>query len=326
MITQKLGIVGVGHVGEHVLAYGVLSNLFAEIVVMDPYKDIAHGEALDQAHATGLDSRSNIRIYAGDYSDLADADVIIVAATHHYPDRNVPADRQKLMIDNIPVVYEIMSNIAAQTQEAIVIWITNPADTVTYMAITEHGYPKERVFGTGTTLDTARLRHYFGQYYNVNPLSVHGYMLGEHGNTAFAALSRLSIAGISYQELDQYFPQKETPDLSTVSQAIVDTAYDVFHAKFGVTNAAIGQSAIDIAKSVMLDEKTIFPVTTLIQAGEYGLDRDTAFSIPCVIGRQGIERRLLVSLNDDEMTMLNRSAGAINANIDLVDEIRQQTE
>lgn len=322
MKSQKLGIIGVGHVGEHVLAYASSSNLFGEIVVIDSREELAFGEALDQDHATGLLSRPNVNIYSSNaYNDLSDADVIIVSATHVYPKGEVPADRQQLITNNASIIRSIMKNISEVTQEAIIIFITNPADTVIYMAANEFSYPKERMMSTGCMLDSARLRYIIGKHYNVDPKSVSGYMMGEHGYSAVPILSRLSVAGIPYDQLSKHFPDIKPLTADEVQEKVVQAAYEVFDNKFGVTNAAVAQSSIELARAILLDEHSIYPVSTPLLDGEYNTKRPVAFSTPTVITRQGWTKRFEVPLNEWETEKLNVSAESIRASIDLAESL-----
>ncbi|HBY89643.1 MAG: lactate/malate family dehydrogenase [Ruoffia tabacinasalis] len=322
MKSQKLGIIGVGHVGEHVLAYASSSNLFGEIVVIDSREELAFGEALDQDHATGLLSRPNVNIYSSNaYNDLSDADVIIVSATHVYPKGEVPADRQQLITNNASIIRSIMKNISEVTQEAIIIFITNPADTVIYMAANEFSYPKERMMSTGCMLDSARLRYIIGKHYNVDPKSVNGYMMGEHGYSAVPILSRLSVAGIPYDQLSKHFPDIEPLTADEVQEKVVQAAYEVFDNKFGVTNAAVAQSSIELARAILLDEHSIYPISTPLLEGEYNTERPVAFSTPTVITRQGWTKRFEVPLNEWETEKLNVSAESIRASIDLAESL-----
>lgn len=322
MKSQKLAIIGVGHVGEHVLAYASSSDLFAEIVVVDTRQNIAFGEALDQVHATGLLSRHNVNIYSStDYNDVRDADVIIVAATHVYPHGEVPADRQELITNNASIIRSIMKNISEVTQDAIIIFITNPADTVIYMAANEFAYPKERMMSTGCMLDSARLRYIIGKHYGVDPKSVSGYMMGEHGYSAVPILSRLSIAGIPYEELSDHYPNIEPLKVEEIQEKVVQAAYEVFDNKVGVTNAAVAQSSIELARAILLDEHSIYPVSTPLLDGEYNTDRPVAFSTPTVVTRQGWTKRFEVSLNEWETEKLNESAASIRASIDLAESL-----
>ena len=308
MKNNKLAIVGVGHVGSYVLADAMKTDLFSEIVVIDKDKDVAFGEALDQAHATALTYMANTNVYAGDYQDVKDADVIIIAAGPSViiTDKNAKPDRALLAEVNAKVIREVMEGITTYTKDAIIIVITNPLDTILYIAENEFGYPKGRVFGTGTMLDSARLRHAVASNYNIDPKSVTGYMMGEHGMTAFPVFSRLNVQGFGEKELDIHFEGKEALNREVFGQKVVDTAYDVITSK-GWTNAAIAQAAITLAKAVLLDERSVYPVCTTLN-GQYGYEGDVALSMPCIIGKNGVEHQLEIELDAEEMKLLHKSA------------------
>jgi L-lactate dehydrogenase len=308
MKRNKLVIVGVGHVGSYVLADAMKLGLFAEIAVIDIDKDVAFGEALDQEHATALTYMSNTTVRAGDYSECADADVIICAAGPSMlkSEEDAMPDRAKLASVNSEIVREVMTGITKYTKDAIVILITNPLDTMLYIAENEFGYPKGRVFGTGTMLDSARLRKIIATNYDIDPKSVTGYMMGEHGHTAFPVLSRLNVQGFGEKELDQVFQGKEPLSRKGIKQQVVNAAFDVLNGK-GWTNAGIAQAAVTLAKAVLLDERSVYPVSTTLH-GQYGYDGDVALSMPCIIGRNGVEKQLEIALDEQELEWLHQSA------------------
>ncbi len=319
---QKLVIIGSGHVGEHVLAYAVSSELFGEVAIIDPRDQIAFGEALDQAHATGLLSRNNVDIHEGDYEDVHDADIIIVTATYYYYPDPIPEDRQVLLGNNAEIVRDIMKNISTRTKEPIIIFITNPADTVVHIAATEFDFPVNKIMSTGCMLDSSRLRYYIGQHYGVDPKSVSGYMMGEHGYTAFPALSHLTVGGIAFDDLETYFPEIAPLEPHEIKDKIVESAYEVFRAKVGVTNAGVAQASIDLARAVLLDEKSILPVSTYCGEGTPYADNPISYSTPTIVGRQGWERQLFVSLNEWEQEKLDTSIASIRANIKLAESLK----
>jgi len=318
MRTQKLAIIGLGHVGSSVLATAVQTELFGEIVLIDPRDHVAFGEGLDQTHAGGLLSRKNITIYAGTYGDVADANIIIIAATHVYPNGEIPADRQDLLTENLPIIHEIMKNIVRHTQTAMLIFITNPADTIIHIAAS-YDYPRNLLLSTGTMLDSSRLRQLLGQHYKVDPKAISGYMMGEHGYAAFPVLSHLTIGGIAYEQLSDYFPEIPLLTAEEIKEKVVQAAYDVFEAKNGVTNVAVAQSAIDIARCVLLDEKSIYPVSVPMSEYEYGFSGRCAYSVPCILGKDGVEKKLLVTLNEWEKGKLAEAVTSIRHSIALTE-------
>ncbi|NLH83189.1 MAG: L-lactate dehydrogenase [Phyllobacteriaceae bacterium] len=316
MHRNKLVVVGVGHVGSYVLADAMKIGLFAEIGVIDVLGDVAHGEALDQAQATALPYMNAIDVRDGGYGQCADADVIVVAAGGSVlPDPANPKaepDRTLLTGANSAVIREVMAGITRYTKDAIVVLITNPLDTMVYIAENEFDYPRGRVFGTGTMLDSARLRRLIADTYRIDPKSVSGYMMGEHGKTAFPVLSRTSVGGIPFAELPNHFAAtRDLSDPEMVKTKIVGAAYEVLNGK-GWTNAGVAQAAITLAKAVMLDERAVYPISTTLR-GQYGRDGDVALSMPCVVGREGVERQLAVSLNDWETRKLEESIDFIRA-------------
>jgi len=308
MKNNKLAVIGTGHVGSYVLADAMKTELFSEIVVIDKDKDVAFGEALDQAHATALTYMANIDVYAGGYEDVADADIIIIAAGPSIipTSKDEKPDRAQLAEVNAEVIREVMDGITAYTKDAIVILITNPLDTMVYVAENEFDYPKGKLFGTGTMLDSARLRHVVAANYQIDPKSVSGYMMGEHGMTAFPVFSRLNVQGFGEKELDKHFQGKEALDREVFGQKVVDAAYNVITSK-GWTNAAIAQASITLAKAVVLDERSVYPVCTTLH-GQYGYDGDVALSMPCIIGKNGVEQQLEIELDEEEMKLLHKSA------------------
>ena len=151
-------------------------------------------------------------------------------------------------------------------------------------------------------LDSARLRHAVASNYNIDPKSVTGYMMGEHGMTAFPVFSRLNVQGFGEKELNIHFQGKEALNREVFGQKVVDTAYDVITSK-GWTNAAIAQAAITLAKAVVLDERSVYPVCTTLN-GQYGYEGDVALSMPCIIGKNGVEQQLEIELDEEEMTAI----------------------
>ncbi|WP_244835201.1 L-lactate dehydrogenase [Clostridium sp. BJN0001] len=316
MNKNKLVVIGVGHVGSYVLADAMKIGLFAEIGVIDSLNNVAYGEALDQAQATALTYMNNINVTSGGYEQCKDADVIIVAAgPSMIPDPNDPTgepDRTLLTKTNCEVIREVMTGITKYTKDAVIIFITNPLDTMVYIAENEFGYPKGRVFGTGTMLDSARLRKLVADVYDIDPKSVTGYMMGEHGSTAFPVLSHVNVSGVPLKDLDKYLKSsKDINDPYTVKKEVVSAAYKVFNGK-GWTNAGVAQSAVTMAKAVLLDERSVYPASTTLH-GQYGHDGDVALSMPCVIGREGVLKQIPVELNEWETKKLQESIKFIKA-------------
>lgn len=311
---HKLVVCGVGHVGSYVLADAMKMNLFGEIATIDILENVAHGEALDQHHATGALTLANVNVHAGTADDYADADVIIIAAgPSMIPDPDDPTakpDRAILSKVNSGHIRQIMGDISLRTKSAAIIIITNPVDTLVWIAQNEFDYPEELIWGTGTSLDSARLRRNIADRVHVAPSAVSGFMMGEHGMTAFPVLSHVTVGGVRADRIPEVYGVAPL-DPDEMAQQVVDAAYEVFNGK-GWTNAGVAQAALAMARSVLLDERMVFPASTTLR-GEYGHSGDVALSQPCIIGKHGIEAKIPYALNDWEKAALERAASAIQA-------------
>lgn len=307
--THKLAIIGVGHVGSAVLARAIACQLAAEIVCIDINEKVAHGEALDATHSTPCTFVPGIHVYSGGFEECRDADVIICSGGPSIlPGEKL--DRLILAERNVKVIGDIMKEVTRYTRDAIFIMITNPLDITTYLAATKFDYPANKLFGTGTTLETLRFKRILANRYHVDAKNVQGYMLGEHGNTAFPAWSTVGIGGIPLRDLDTFFEHEGAFDREKIAQEVVNVAYDVLLSK-GWTNTGIAMGACRLAKAVFFDEHCVTPVSTPLN-GEYGL-HDVALSLPSIIGKDGVVKRLPIHLTDDELEALHKSAESIQS-------------
>lgn len=305
MKIHKLAIIGLGHVGSEVLTKAVASNIAAEIACIDIKENVAYGEALDICHSISSPINRNIKVYSGGFDTVKDADVIICnAGPSILPGQY---ERLKLAKENVKNITEIMTEVVKYNTDAIFIMITNPLDVTTYLAATKFGWKHGRLFGTGTTLETLRFKYILSRHFGVNPQDIQGYMLGEHGNSAFPAWSTVSIGGIRLNDLHNYFPEVKL-DRELIHKQVVKTAYEVMDAK-GWTNTGIASGAIRLAQAVFFDEKTVVPVSVPL-TGEYGL-KDVALSLPSVVGKDGVEKRLALPLPEDELELLYKSSECI---------------
>lgn len=305
MKIHKLAIIGLGHVGSEVLTKAVASNIAAEIACIDIKENVAYGEALDICHSISSTINRNIKVYSGGFDTVKDADVIICdAGPSILPGQY---ERLKLAKENVKNITEIMTEVVKYNTDAIFIMITNPLDVTTYLAATKFGWKHGRLFGTGTTLETLRFKYILSRHFGVNPQDIQGYMLGEHGNSAFPAWSTVSIGGIRLNDLHNYFPEVKL-DRELIHKQVVKTAYEVMDAK-GWTNTGIASGAIRLAQAVFFDEQAVVPVSVPL-TGEYGL-KDVALSLPSVVGKDGVEKRLALPLPEDELELLYKSSECI---------------
>ena len=317
-VRNKVVIIGAGMVGAAVLNSILTLNLLAEVVIIDKNSEKAKGEALDASHTTSFAYSPNVHVRSGDYSDCKDAQIIIMTAGPSIK----PGEKQDRMVladINVKVMKEVMESITQYTKEAIIIIVTNPVDVITYYAQNNFDYPKEKIIGTGTLLDTARLRRILALKYLVDTKNVHGYILGEHGLSAFVAWSLLNIAGIPLDQLDEHFKSDAPLDKAAVLEETKSVGTNIVHLK-GYTSSGVAMSVSRLVKAILLNELSILPVTTTLE-GEYGIS-DVALSIPCIISSEGISKRLEVPLTDEELTKLKYSAENINQVINTI-EIRK---
>lgn len=313
--THKLAIIGMGRVGDAVLSDAMMSGLFGRIVVVDVNQELARGQALDQHHATALPMVTNVEVVAGTYDDLVDADIVVYTAGPSLRPGDGPVDtsaRRRLAATNGRILREVMAELTSRNRDAAVIICSNPLDALVHVASTEFDHPRGLVFGTGTILDSARMCRVLADHVGVDPDYVRGYMLGEHGATGFPMFSGVNVAGVGFDGLAELFGVAPL-DRDQLTERINQAGFDVFRLK-GWTSAGIGQSALAIARSILLDEKAVYPVCATLR-GQYGHDGDVSMGVPCVVGAGGVERILEVPLDEWERQHLDSTVTAIQETI-----------
>ena len=309
--TNKAVIIGAGMVGAAVLSALLTDTLLAEIVLIDQNRDRAQGEALDASHTTAFAYAAGIRVRAGDYADCVGADIIVMTAGPSIKPGETP-DRLNLAGQNTRITREVMAQITRYTREAIVIAVTNPVDIVTYCAQKEFGYPRERLIGTGTLLDTARLRQMIAQHCRIDGKNVHGYVLGEHGGSAFVPWGLVDVAGVPMAGLSAAFGLRAPLDRQELLAKTKAAGFEIISLK-GYTSAGIAASVARVVKGILLDERCILPLST-VQDGAYGLS-GVALSLPCILGRGGVEQVLEVPLQPEEQRQLQLCADNFKATL-----------
>ena len=311
-VKNKVVIIGAGMVGSAVMNSVLGLGLVAEIVVIDNNVNKAKGETLDASHTTSFAYSPNVLLRVGDYGDCSDAQIIIMTAGPSIKPGET-LDRLLLADKNVKVMNSVMASITKYTKDAIIIVVTNPVDIVTYLAQNSFDYPKEKIIGTGTLLDTARLRRILARKYLVDTKNVHGYVLGEHGGSAFATWSLVNVAGIPYNEFDKILGSKDPIDTDAILDEAKTTGLKILQLK-GYTSSGIAMSVSRIVKAVLLNELSILPVSTTLD-GEYGI-KNVALSIPCVITSDGISKKLEVPLSPEELKKLKISADNLGKILD----------
>ena len=299
--TRKAAMIGCGFVGSASAFALMQSGLFSELVLIDANHDKAEGEAMDIAH--GLPFAGQMKIYAGDYDDIVDAAVIIVTAGAAQKPGETRLD---LVNKNVNIFKSIIPEIAKRNYKGILLIVANPVDILTYTAVKLSGLPENRVIGSGTVLDTARLKYALGEHLEVDSRSVHSFIIGEHGDSEIVAWSSTNVSGIpvnDFCELRGHFNHEEA--MHRIADDVKNSAYDIIEKK-GATYYGIAMSVKRICECIMRDEKSILPISSMMH-GEYGIS-DICLSMPTVVGREGVETRVPIQLNEQEESALSSSA------------------
>lgn len=301
---RKVAVVGCGFVGSASAFALMESGLFSEMVLIDVNKDKAEGEALDISH--GLPFAKPMSIYAGDYKDAADAAVIVVTAG---AGQKPGETRLDLVKKNISIFKSIIPEISKYNKDGILLIVANPVDILTYAAAKLSGFPENRVFGSGTVLDTARLKYLLGEHLEIDPRSVHAFIIGEHGDSEIAAWSSANVSGIplnDFCEMRGHFEHDKS--MKRIADDVKNSAYKIIEKK-GATYYGIAMSVRRICEAIIRDEKSILPISS-IQHGELGID-DIALSMPAIVGRNGVEGAVPIRLSDNELKALKESANTL---------------
>ncbi len=304
MNKGKIAIIGAGFVGSTTAYTLMLSGLASEIVLVDINKDKADGDALDMNH--GIAFVSPVKVSAGDYAACEGADLVIITAGANQKPGETRVD---LLKRNTAIFKSILDALLPHLKEtAILLVVSNPVDILTYITHKLSGLPKNRIIGSGTVLDTARLKYYIGEHTGVDARNIHTYIIGEHGDTEAAAWSLTSIAGM---ELDAYCGV--CGKCKNGIQACKDefyhktknAAYEIIEKK-GATYYAVALAVRRIAEALMGNEHSILTVSSLLM-GEYGID-GVCLSVPALVGGTGIEKVLEVPFSEEEVGQLRHSA------------------
>ncbi len=302
--SRKAAIVGCGFVGSASAFALMESSLFSEIVMIDADKNKAEGEALDISH--GLPFAKPMQLYAGDYEDIRDASIIIVTAG---AGQKPGETRLDLVKKNVGIFSSIIPEIAKYNQDAILLIVANPVDILTYTAAKLSGYPQNRVFGSGTVLDTARLKYLLGQHLGVDNRSVHAFIIGEHGDSEIAAWSSANVSGIpldKFCEMRGHFDHESST--RRIAENVKNSAYEIIEKK-RATYYGIAMSVRRICEAIVRDEKSILPVSS-IQTGDFDIS-GVALSMPSIVGKNGVECSVPIELNDEEQKALKASADTL---------------
>ncbi len=298
---RKVVIVGCGFVGAACAFSLMQSGLFSEMVLIDNDRAKAEGEALDISH--GVAFAKPMKIYAGDYDDIKNAALVIVTAG---AGQKPGETRLDLVKKNIAIFKSIIPEIKTRDFKGILLVVSNPVDILTTVALKLSGLPENRVIGSGTVLDTARLKFEIGNHLNVDSRSVHAFIIGEHGDSEIAAFSSANVSGIKlddFCEMRGHFNHKQASE--EIAERVKNSAYEIISKK-KATYYGIAASVKRICEAIVRDEKSILPISAVMH-GEYGIS-DVALSMPAILGKNGMETHVPIKLNEDETSRLQHSA------------------
>lgn len=302
--NRKVAVVGLGFVGSASAFALMQSGLFSEMVLVNRDMSKAEGEALDISH--GLPFAKPMKIYAGTYDDIVDAAVIVITSG---AGQKPGETRLDLVRKNVEVYRSIIPEIAKRDCEGILLIVSNPVDILTSVAVKLSGFPENRVFGSGTVLDTARLKYLLGEHLNVDSRSVHAFIIGEHGDSEIAAWSSANVSGVplhNFCEMRGHFEHEKA--MYEIAEGVKNSAYEIIEKK-KATYYGIAMSVKRICEAIVRDEKSILPISS-IQHGQYGIE-GVALSMPAVVGKNGVETLVPIELNEAEQTALRQSADTL---------------
>ena len=309
---RKAAIIGCGFVGSASAFALIQRGLFTELVLIDANRAKAEGEAMDLSH--GLPYIVSMDVYAGSYDDIADCALIVIAAGANQKEGQTRLD---LIHQNVAVFDQVIPQITARPFEGTLLIVTNPVDVLTYAAFRISGLPAHRVMGSGTVLDTARMKYLLGEHLQVDSRSIDAFISGEHGDSELAVWSGANVSGIplnDFCEMRGKFDHKAAMD--RLYESVRGSAYEIIRRK-GATYYGIAMAVARIASAIVRDERAVLPISAVL-GGQYDL-RELALSVPAIVGRRGVEQILEIPLSDQERQELAVSAGQLREVIKQLD-------
>lgn len=301
---RKAAVIGCGFVGSASAFSLMNSGLFSELVLIDADQAKAEGEAMDISH--GVPFARQMKIYAGNYDDIVDAAIIIVTAGANQKPEETRLD---LVHKNVAIFKSIIPEISKRNCKGILLIVANPVDILTYTALKLSGFEENRVIGSGTVLDTARLKTQLSEHLQVDSKSIHAFIIGEHGDSEIAAWSSSNVSGISlddFCEMRGHYHHREATE--EIAEKVKNSAYEIIEKK-RATYYGIAMAVKRICEVIIRDEKSILPISSMMH-GEYGID-DVVLSMPAIVGKNGLETKVPIELNEEEQAALKKSAATL---------------
>ena len=307
--SRKVAVIGTGFVGSSSAFALMESGLFTEMVLIDADKNRAEGEALDIAH--GLPFARPMKITAGDYDDIVDAAIIVVTAG---AGQKPGETRLDLVKKNVAIFQSIIPEIAQRKCEGILLIVANPVDILTQVAVKLSGFPENRVFGSGTTLDSARLKYLLGEHLQVDARSVHAWIIGEHGDSEIVAWSSANVSGVPISEFCEMRGYTEHDEhMEEIAQGVKNSAYKIIESK-KATYFGVAMAVCRICECIMRNEHSILTVSGVVE-GQYGAS-DMELSLPCIVGAGGMEQIIQIELDEKEDEQLQESIRVLSQVLD----------
>jgi L-lactate dehydrogenase len=301
MNLQKAVMIGCGFVGAASVFALMQSGLFSEIAMIDADMEKAEGEAMDISH--GIPFARQMKIYAGTYDDVTDAGIVIITAGANQKPGETRLD---LVNKNVGIFKSIIPEIISRNFDGILLVVANPVDILTRVAQKLSGLPENRVIGSGTVLDTGRLKYRLSEHLNVDSKSIHAFIIGEHGDSEIVAWSSANVSGVplsNFCEMRGHFEHREAEN--EIAENVKNSAYDIIQRK-RATYFGVAMAVKRICEVIVRNEKAILPISTAMH-GEHGIE-DIVLSMPCVVGSSGIENQIPIVLSDEEIARLQESA------------------
>ncbi len=310
MPKSKVVIVGTGMVGMS-YAYSLLNQgTVEELVLIDIDKERALGEAMDLNHGLSYAPRK-MKIYAGEYSDCKDADIVVITAGVNQKDGETRID---LLNRNAAIMKAVVNQVMASGFNGIILVASNPVDILAYVAWKASGLPSSRVFGSGTSLDTARLRFEIAQRIHISVKNIHAYIMGEHGDTEFACWSNAYIGSKPLTDVIDTMEGIELSDLEEIHQDVKNAAYEIIKRK-KATYYGIGMTLVSITSAIINNENRIVPIS-VYNDGIYDIDKDLYIGLPAVLNADGVHHVVKIKLNEKEDGQLKHSASVLKNILD----------
>ena len=310
MQNSKVIIVGTGFVGMSYAYALVNQGTIEELVLVDIDNNKAEGEAMDLNHGLAFGPRK-MNIKAGNYNECLDANLVVITAGVNQKEGE---SRIELLSRNAAIIKSVVKNIMASGFKGILLVASNPVDLLTYVAWKESGLESSKVIGSGTSLDTARLRFEISSYINIDVRNVHAYILGEHGDSEFVCWSHANVGAKPIIDVINSMKEINFEDLDKIYNNVRNAAYEIIKRK-KATYYGVGMALVRITKAIFNNENRIMPVS-VFNDGVYSCDSNVYIGLPAVINKDGIHHIVKLELNDEEKVLLKKSANILRKNLD----------